>query len=487
MKTRQERAIVRLAAPEWDQLREIVLSRYPNLEWASFARFGWRMTPEGLLVTLAALDPPDFGDLDYRVGNVAIQEPYSLRIALAAERHPLGVGVVHSHPRDCPPTPSRVDDDMDCYYATYFRDFAPRRPYVSLIVSILNGDIVVSGRVFWNGEWEPVARVLVSGGAECTWHPGEKAEQQGRARTERLSIAFGTEAEMRLRRATVAVIGAGGTGSAAIEALARAGVGRLILVDPDAIEQSNLERVHGSIPQDAERRRKKVSVGARHVRAIDPTIAVEALVGALPQEEIVHRVVMADVVLGCTDQQHSRLALSDLALRYLVPVLDSGVMLEGSNGRVTGQILQLVRFLPADACALCRGLTDPQRVAQELMPETERRQRRAAGMAAAQRGEVGNAYWRDLPQINTVGYQTTVAGAMQAGYAIGWIAGRFVPPFSRLQMNLVAPYLDITDVDQPPRDNCACRCFRGWADQARADALITAPMHWRKPRAVEST
>jgi len=345
---------------------------------------------------------------------------------------------------------------------------------------------VVSGRVFWKGEWHSAARVLLSGAAECTWYPVRKAEQREQARTERLGAAFGTEAEVRLRHATVAVIGAGGTGSAAIETLARAGVGRLVLVDPDYIEESNLERVHGSIPEDAERHRDKVAVAARHVRAIDPSIAVEALIGALPQDEIVDRVVMSDVVLGCTDQQHSRLALSDLALRYLVPILDSGVMLEGSNGRVTGQILQLVRFLPDDPCALCRGLTNPQRVAQELMPEAERRQRRAAAVVAAQRGEMARGYWQDVPQINTVGYQTTIAGAMQAGYAIGWISGRFVPPFSRLQMNFVAPYLDVTDAGQLPRDNCVCRRFRGWADLARADALITAPAHWPRPQVTKS-
>src|SRR3546814_5668677 len=58
----------------------------------------------------------------------------------------------------------------------------------------------------------------------------------------RMTSAFGLEAYQRLARATVALIGAGGTGSAAIPILARAGVGRLIVIDGDHVTISNLER-----------------------------------------------------------------------------------------------------------------------------------------------------------------------------------------------------------------------------------------------------
>jgi hypothetical protein len=116
------------------------------------------------------------------------------------------------------------------------------------------------------------------------------------------------------------------------------------------------------------------------------------------------------------------------------------------------------------------------------MSDTERKQRRAAVVAAYGRGEDGDAYWRSQPQLNTVGYLTTVAGALAASYAIGWITGRFYSPFTRLQMNLVQPLFDITDVDNVPREECTCRRVRGWADQARADALITAPTHRRPVR-----
>jgi proteasome lid subunit RPN8/RPN11 len=472
--------IVRLASPEFDNLEALLFRRYPRCEWATFARFGWRETAAGLVLTLAGLDQPAPGELDETVAHVAIAEPYTLRVALAAERHPLAVGVIHSHPHEHAPRPSPIDDDMDGYYADYLRGFAPRRPYVSLIVSQLGGELVISGRVFFRDEWRLVDRVAAERRPLVTWVGGVRPVHATarRERSRRLADAFGDESASRLRRATVAVIGAGGTGSAAVEVLARAGVGRLIVVDPDHLDESNLERVHGSRPEHAAQRVPKAAVARDHVAAIDPTCVVQAYAGALPQPEIVDALVGADVAVGCTDSQHSRLALSDLALRYLVPAIDCGVMLEGSGGKVTGQVAQFVRFLAADPCALCRGMIIPQRLAQELMPEAERELHRAEAAAARLRGEDGRGYWLDQPQLNTVGYLTTAAGAIAAGYAIGWLTGRFDAPFSRLQMNLVAPYLDLTNVVQEPREYCTCRRVRGWADRAAADSLITAPNHW---------
>ena len=64
---------------------------------------------------------------------------------------------------------------------------------------------------------------------------------------------------------------------------------------------------------------------------------------------------------------------------------------------------------------------------------------------------------------------------------MGWITGRFEAPFSRLQMNLSAPYFDVTDVDSEALESCPCRRMRGWSDQAEGDALITPPKHWALP------
>jgi hypothetical protein len=474
------RLVLRVASPEFAELKKLVFRRYPNWEWATFARFGWRDTPTALVMTLAALDAPRIGDLDETVGHVAFDERYTLRMALGAEKHRLAVGVIHTHPEGGAPRASHIDDDMDEYYAGYFADFAPGRPYVSLILSMVDGNLALSGRAFWRDRWLTLAHTSAERESVETWPGGWRPAPMvfERDRAARLVSAFGDEALARLRASTAAVIGAGGTGSAAIEVLARAGVGRIVIIDPDEVDRSNLERIHGSTPAHAADRIPKVELACDHVRSIDPSIKVDAFIGRLPQKEVIDAIVTADVALGCTDQQHSRLALSDLAFRYLVPSLDCGVILEGRGGNITGQVAQFVRFLAADPCALCREMIIPARVSRELMSEEERARRRAAADEARKRGEDPDPYWQDLPQLYTVGYLTTAVGAMAAGYAIGWLTRRFDAPFERLQMNFIAPFLDVTNLSQRQRADCVCGRFRGWADQGEAEALISPPDHW---------
>src|SRR5215472_18970980 len=245
--------VFRMASPEAGELLKLLFSRYPRYEWATFLRLGWRETARGLIFTLCSVDRPQEGDLDPNVGHVAIQEPYTLRMALAAETHQFAVGLVHSHPQDYRPEPSHIDDDMDSYYGPYFEGFTGGRPYVSLIASEVNGRLTMSGRVFWRNAWYALTDFTCDGRRVERWSPHHfrAVRQSVPDRLERLSQAFGESAALALRQSSVAVIGAGGTGSAAIELLARAGVGQLILVDPDRVEASNLERLHGGLPLDA--------------------------------------------------------------------------------------------------------------------------------------------------------------------------------------------------------------------------------------------
>ena len=472
----------RLASREFGKLKSLLLSRYPRKEWACFLRLGWRVGANGLTLTLQALDQPLAGDLDLSVGHVAIQEPYSLRIALAAEQHPFAVAVIHSHPKDCLPIASPVDDDMDRYYADYFQGFTNGRPYVSLIVSLVSGELMMSGRVFWKQQWWPVTRFSCDGRSISTIDITRSLEPEPVSpRLARLTASFGKEAAHRLRRASVAVIGAGGTGSVAIEVLARAGIGKLIIVDPDVVEESNLERLHGGESGDGASKQQKVAVARRHVHSIDPSVAVITCVGSLPHPMVVDEILAADIVVGCTDQQHSRLALSEVAFRYLIPCIDCGVSLEGKDGNISGQTMQQVWFGPGRACALCREMVTADRIARELMSEKERRSRQEAARRANEQGLDPRGYWEDVPQLSTVGYLTSIAGAMAAGCAIGIITQRFEAPADRAQFNLFDAQPDVVSWTDQARPECPCQRFIGWAAQAPAEVLMTAPAHWPVP------
>jgi molybdopterin/thiamine biosynthesis adenylyltransferase len=154
--------------------------------------------------------------------------------------------------------------------------------------------------------------------------------------------------------------------------LARAGVGRLVLIDPDRFESSNLERMHGSESRHIRERPFKVGIVAELCRRINPNIEIVQIVGNALQPLATDWLVQSDLVLSCTDTNHSRVGLSELAYRYIVPVIDTGVLLDGSRGRVVGEVIQVTHYYPGGPCAYCRSLVDSWRLTVEMMPESER-------------------------------------------------------------------------------------------------------------------
>ncbi len=89
----------------------------------------------------------------------------------------------------------------------------------------------------------------------------------------RTALLLGEEGVSRLKKAAVAVFGIGGVGGYACEALARAGVGRLLLVDDDTVSESNLNRQIIALRSTVGM--PKVEVMAGRIRDIDPEIEVE--------------------------------------------------------------------------------------------------------------------------------------------------------------------------------------------------------------------
>jgi molybdopterin/thiamine biosynthesis adenylyltransferase len=479
---RRPGVLLRMAAPDLNILLEAATSPDRKVaEWGCLARFGWREMPDRLLLTLASLDPPQHWEMTATYKSVSLHAPYMRRCALAAETHGLAVGVIHIHPPGVAPAPSADDDELARYLAEYFKDFTLGRPFASLILSAMEGEIAVSGQVLHADRWLDIDRVAAERRPDVVaWMQGRKPPPSPipPARVARLTSAFGREAFQRLQRSTVALIGAGGTGSAAIPILARAGVGRLIIVDGDHVSESNLERLHGSRPSDAANWAAKVAVAKRSVAEYAPDVSVEAIIGRLPQKEVLDAVLSADVIMGCTDQHSSRLTVADVAARYLIPAIDCGGLIEGNDGVVTGQLVQIVRFLADDPCPRCRGMISETRLQQEMLPTSERAQpAEQAAMAVAQ-GERADPILTAVPQIDTVGYITTTSGTIAAGFVIGWLTGRFFPRFERLQLDLVMDSLGAVDRPQLRRAGCSCGMVRGHADQAKEYAPIAPPPHW---------
>lgn len=487
------KCLLRVTETSRQRLETHLYRRYPEQEWGTFFRFGWRRTSWGLALTYVDGLWPQGGDLNRAVGIVEIRSQYTLRAVDALQEGALGIGVIHSHPQGAGTFPSSLDDDMDGYYGGLFGDYAPGRPYASVIFSRAeDGTFRFTGRVFLDGEWLPLEEMLTCGGGQVTREGCQKdrfltedslAEGSGEATetTARLRSFLGDAAGERLHRSTVAVIGCSGTGSPAVEMLARAGVGGFVVVDYQRLSASNLERVHGSTHADALASTPpfKAEVMARLIREINPEARVEAIVGNVLDEEVLDAMLRADLILNCTDTQHSRAALGDFAAHYLLPSLDIGVLLEGADGRVHAQVGQFTWFEAGLPCAFCGGMVDYPTLGYELMSDEEKDQRRGAAQAARERGDDANQYWRgEPPQLLTVGYLTTTLGSLGAGYVIGALTGKFSMPHSRFQFDITAPSFGFVEIDRQPAEGCSCGVHFGFADQARAHRSIGRPAHW---------
>src|SRR5207237_1186405 len=156
-------------------------------------------------------------------------------LLLRAEREGFAILKLHSHPNSFAAF-SKLDDSSDRdVFASVFGWLDSDRPHVSAVV-MPSGEIL--GRaVHPDGRYVPLRSTLVVGD-DAIFFDGVDPTRPA-AFEERHAQLFGCATTSRLRRLCVCVVGCSGTGSVVIEQLARLGVGMLILVDPDRVEERN--------------------------------------------------------------------------------------------------------------------------------------------------------------------------------------------------------------------------------------------------------
>lgn len=149
----------------------------------------------------------------------------------------------------------------------------------------------------------------------------------------------------RLLSAKVLLIGAGGLGSPIALYLAAAGVGRLTIVDDDAVDSSNLQRqvAHAEADLGA----NKAASAAAAVRALNGATQVFAVEQRLAEPELSRQVAEADIVLDATDNAQSRYALNAACWQAGKPLVS------GAAIRWEGQVTVFDPNLATSPCYQC--------------------------------------------------------------------------------------------------------------------------------------
>lgn len=135
---------------------------------------------------------------------------------------------------------------------------------------------------------------------------------------------IGVEGQNKLKNSVVGIVGAGGLGSPVIQYLSSMGVGKLIIVDDDVVEEVNLNRQvihsHKTIGM------KKAESAAKFVSELNPNIVVVPVVKRIDVESGVNILKDCNVLVDCCDNHETRYAISNIGVILGIPIVTGSVV-----------------------------------------------------------------------------------------------------------------------------------------------------------------
>lgn len=181
--------------------------------------------------------------------------------------------------------------------------------------------------------------------------------------------AFGPGLRQAAEQIRIGVVGVGGLGMLVAEQLARAGFRRFVLVDPDMVGVSNLNRLPGVATRDIGR--PKVQVGKRLIKQIATSLGTSAEVYALPRDiyssdAAQYTLKRCDLILAVTDNELSRTMALNLALDAGREYLQAGTDIAlGKDGSILGLRVEVTGAEVGRYCPICSGRLSPGQAAIE--------------------------------------------------------------------------------------------------------------------------
>ena len=382
--------MLRVTEMDWNTIRDHVLADAPR-EGAALV-LTRRVAPD--VHVCVDIVPLGTAELDVQQTDRLVFGPEVIAPHLRrARREGLGIFTVHSHPCAKRARFSWADDKTD-----------------QRLLQAVGLHAEVAGALVVAGSGHVTARIAAPDGMRAT-----KAVSIGSVVRDltidgdiaaatnevfaRQRLLLGDAGQALLRSATVGVVGVGGIGSIVAVVLAHLGVGRLVLVDGDCLEASNVSRVLCSSRDDIGQ--PKVHLVATYIRrlglgaeiAVNPSHLTEDSVSTLGS---------CDAIVSCVDRHTPRMLLNRLAYAGLVPLIDTGVALRVDGaGALIGDNGRVVVVGPGRRCLACWGHLDPDALRVEALNEDERDDLLAEGYIAG----------ATVAQPAVITFNTQVAGA----------------------------------------------------------------------------
>lgn len=218
---------------------------------------------------------------------------------------------------------------------------------------------------------------------------------------QRTARIIGEDGVNALKAATVAVFGTGGGGSYACEALGRAGVGHLIFIDKDVVDETNMNRQ--LVADLTTLGRNKAEIMAERVRRVNPSCDVQALVKRYnPSDDEFIPSLHADFIIDAIDDVPAKVAMAVCCWKHKIPEISS----MGTGNRLHPEMLEIADIYKTRECHLARKM-------RKALKEARVRHLPVVYSREPAYKIIGEGY-----QPGSISFVPPVSGMMMAGYVI---------------------------------------------------------------------
>ncbi len=343
-------------------------------EHGAILRAGVVRSGPSLRLLVQHVQPAEFGS-DYvpgQYGHRALTPAFIHREIRQCRDSRLAYLAVHNHGSDRRVNFSRIDIESHERGYPALMDIGRGVPVGALVY----GRRSVAADIWLpDGTRRSLGTYRVIGREVTRLYSQPRRERGSHPEHERQVRMFGASGQRILEASKVAVIGLGGVGSLVTEYLARLGVGNLVLIDPEQIDESNLSRVVGATGVDVEICQLKTQIAVRHAREMAIHTNLQPIAGDVSRDSVAQLLRDCDFIFLAADSMRARLVVNALAHQYLIPTIQMGTKIRsGKSGNIDDAMCAVRHVRPGTGCLWCNGLIDPTQLAIEAKSDTERKE-----------------------------------------------------------------------------------------------------------------
>ena len=303
-------------------------------------------------------------------GNASFEPDYLARVVKVACKKKAGLAFMHSHPGPGWQGMSGADVEAERDVLAYPAG-ATGLPLVGLTIG---SDGYWSAR-FWERDGGQMrrhscgkVRVVGPQSYEIYFDDDIAPPPLRKEVLKRTFDTWGRESQNTIARLKVGIVGLGSVGCIVAEAIARIGIVQVTLIDPDKVEEHNLDRLLYGTVRDIGKLKVDLAAQAMRRNATANEIQITVLPDSIHDEAAYKAALDCDILFSCVDRPVPRDVLNYIAQAHLIPVIDGGIAVETDRrqDRLLSAHWRAHIVTPYHQCLRCSGQYNSSMVVMEL-------------------------------------------------------------------------------------------------------------------------